>query len=70
MLHAMGLPELVVHSVADYKALALALAHDPARLANLKSRLAAARTTCALFDTPRYARDLEAAYDAMVAGPG
>ena len=70
VLHAVGLPELVVHSVTDYKALTLALAHDPARLAALKSRLVAARSTCALFDTSRYARDLEAAYDAMVAGPG
>ena len=39
-------------------------------IARQKTRLAAARTTCALFDTPRYARDLEAAYDAMLAGPG
>ena len=67
VLHAAGLPELVVRSAADYRSLALALARDPARLADLKRRLVAGRSTCALFDTTRYARDLEAAFAAMVA---
>ena len=66
VLHAAGLPKLVVHSAAEYTALALELALDPARLAALKARLVAGRDRCALFDTPRYARDLEAAFTAML----
>jgi predicted O-linked N-acetylglucosamine transferase (SPINDLY family) len=64
-LHAVGLPELVTQSLAEYAALALALARDPERLAALKSKLLRARDTAPLFDTARLARDLEAAYTAM-----
>ena len=42
---AMGLPELVTKSLADYEALALALALDPARLAALKKTEDSARNT-------------------------
>ena len=62
---AAGLPELAVHSLEDYEALAERLAGDPAMLAGLKRRLAESRDTMALFDTPRYARSLEAAYRTM-----
>lgn len=58
-LHAAGLPELVTTTTADYTALALALAREPARLGALRARLAANRTTCALFDTRRYTRNFE-----------
>ncbi|MEO6407407.1 MAG: hypothetical protein ABIO45_01470, partial [Burkholderiaceae bacterium] len=67
LLYAAGLPELVVGSAAAYASLASALARDPARLADLKRRLVAGRATCALFDTTRYARDLELAFTAMLA---
>jgi tetratricopeptide (TPR) repeat protein len=60
MLLSLGLPELVTQTPQDYEALALALARDPVRLAGLRARLEAARTTAPLFDTPRFARDLEA----------
>jgi len=59
LLTAAGLPELITETAADYEALALALARDPARLAALRAKLAAARHTAPLFDTPRFARDLE-----------
>ena len=39
LLHAVGLPELVTTSLAEYEALALALARDPGRLAELRERL-------------------------------
>ena len=67
LLHAMHLPELVTSSLADYEALALALANDPERLAALKAKVAANRTTTRLFDTAQRTRDLEAAYTTMVA---
>ena len=65
LLHAVGVPELVTTSLADYEALALALARDPAQLAALKSRLARNRATHPLFDTERFARHIEAAYTTM-----
>jgi predicted O-linked N-acetylglucosamine transferase (SPINDLY family) len=64
-LHAAGLPELVTASLGDYEALALKLARDPAALSTIRAKLRAARDTCALFDTARITRNLEAAYIAM-----
>lgn len=60
LLHAVGLPELVTRSLAEYEALALALARDPARLAALRARLAENRLRAPLFDTARFCRQLEA----------
>jgi protein O-GlcNAc transferase len=65
LLRAVGLPELVTESLAAYEELALALTRDPGRLAGLREKLAINRDTEPLFDTPRYTRDLEAAYIAM-----
>ncbi|WP_051357008.1 tetratricopeptide repeat protein [Azorhizobium doebereinerae] len=65
LLTAVGLPELVTTSLADYEALALALAQDPARLAALKARLAAARATAPLFDAAAYTAGIETAYERM-----
>ncbi|MDE8651570.1 tetratricopeptide repeat protein [Novosphingobium album (ex Liu et al. 2023)] len=65
LLHAVGLPELVTHGEAAYAALALDLARDPARLADLRARLAANRLTHPLFDTATHTQGLEAAYAAM-----
>jgi predicted O-linked N-acetylglucosamine transferase (SPINDLY family)/predicted SAM-dependent methyltransferase len=59
LLHAVGLPEMVTHSLADYEALAVALIEDPQRLVSLKAKLLANRSTHALFDTPRFCRNLE-----------
>lgn len=66
LLHAVGLPELVTHSLAEYEALALQLAANPGRLSALRARLAANRTTASLFDTDRFRRHLEAAYLRML----
>jgi predicted O-linked N-acetylglucosamine transferase (SPINDLY family) len=61
-LTAIGLPELITASFAEYEALALKLATDPGLLKSYRHRLAANRRTAPLFDMPRYARDFE---DAM-----
>lgn len=66
LLTAAGMPELITHSADEYEALAVELARDPARLVALRERLIAQRDTCALFDTPRLARDIERAYEAMM----
>ncbi|MBF0461994.1 MAG: tetratricopeptide repeat protein [Magnetococcales bacterium] len=65
LLIQMGVPELVTHSLADYAALALALAHQPERLAAIRARLQANLPTAPLFNTPRFTRHLEAAYTTM-----
>ncbi|SCX57736.1 hypothetical protein [Variovorax sp. EL159] len=62
LLHAVGLPELVTHSAADYLDRARALCADAPRRQALREHLARARGASPLFDTTRYVRDLEAAY--------
>jgi predicted O-linked N-acetylglucosamine transferase (SPINDLY family) len=61
-LHAIGLPELITTSFADYESLALTLARNPELLGRYRQRLSANRQTYPLFDMTRYARDFE---DAM-----
>jgi protein O-GlcNAc transferase len=68
LLTAVGLPELIAPSLADYEALALRLAREPALLASIKQKLARNRETCALFDTTRFTRHIEAAYQTMWEG--
>jgi len=65
LLHAIGMPEMIANSLAEYEALALRLARDPALLAETKAKLARNRTAQALFDTKRFTRNLEAAYVRM-----
>ncbi len=62
LLNAIGLSELVTHSIEDYAALALRLAKDPSLLAGYRNRLAKNRLTHPLFDTDRFRRHIEASY--------
>lgn len=62
-----GFPELVAADMADYEARAVALAADRQQLAALKARVAAAVPTSKLFDSRRFTRHLESAYETMVA---
>jgi len=68
ILCAIGLPELVAETLTDYESLALALATDGPRLAALREKLEANRNTAPLFDTARFTRNLEAAYEKMGQG--
>ncbi len=65
ILRAMALPELVTENLADYESLALALATDAPRLAALKQKLEANRKTTPLFDTARFTRNMETAFEKM-----
>jgi predicted O-linked N-acetylglucosamine transferase (SPINDLY family) len=56
LLNAVGLRELVTTTLADHAALALALAHDPTRLAEIRAKLVRNRETHPLFDTDRFRR--------------
>jgi protein O-GlcNAc transferase len=59
LLHAIGLPELITHSLADYERKALELANAPLYLASLRTKLAANRNTCPLFNTELFCKNLE-----------
>ena len=65
LLTAIGLPELIAKSQAEYEALAVELATNPEKLSAIKDKLANNRSTTPLFDTERYTRNLEAAYEVM-----
>jgi predicted O-linked N-acetylglucosamine transferase (SPINDLY family) len=67
IVSAAGLDELVCDSPDAYEDTAVALAHDPDRLAALRQRLMETRETCPLFDTAALVRDLEAAFTEMIA---
>ena len=58
-LHAIGLPELITTTLADYQARALELAREPERLTQIRHRLAAHRSTYPLFDMARFTRALD-----------
>ncbi|HXT38172.1 MAG TPA: tetratricopeptide repeat protein [Chloroflexota bacterium] len=65
LLTAIGLPELIMPDLAAYEATAVRLATQPAELVALKARLAANRLSYPLFDTSRFVRNLEAAYEEL-----
>ncbi len=65
LLHAIGLPELIAHTLEEYEQIALRLVTTPALLADIKARIAANQATYPLFDTEAFCRNLEAAYIAM-----
>lgn len=65
LLNAIGLPELITRSREEYEERAVDLARHRERLAALKRKLDNARLTAPLFDTTRFTRELEAAYEAI-----
>ncbi|MFL9880113.1 tetratricopeptide repeat protein [Herbaspirillum rhizosphaerae] len=65
LLNAVGLPELITTSVAEYEELAVALASDRERLASYRQRLLANRLTTPLFDSGLFTRHIEDAYRYM-----
>jgi predicted O-linked N-acetylglucosamine transferase (SPINDLY family) len=65
LLRSVGLPELVTSSLADYESLALELALDSDRLRAIRAKLQANRLSTALFDSRRFTRHLESAFETM-----
>lgn len=63
LVSAIGLPEMIATSAADYEARALELAHDADALAALRSKLQRNRLATSLFDTLAFTRMLERAFD-------
>jgi predicted O-linked N-acetylglucosamine transferase (SPINDLY family) len=64
-LAAIGMDELVTGSLADYEALALALARDPTRLHAVRDKLAHNRNLMPLFDIARLVQNVQSAYATM-----
>jgi predicted O-linked N-acetylglucosamine transferase (SPINDLY family) len=62
LLNAIRLPELICSTREHYEELAVELACDPHRLAAIKQKLADQRLTTPLFDTRRFAKNLESAF--------
>ena len=62
LLTALGVPELITSTQQQYEQLAIELASNPQRLAEIRTKIQDNRLTSPLFDTPRFARNLEAAY--------
>lgn len=65
LVSAVGLPELVAASRDDYERKAVALAQDANVLAALRARIPERAADRPLFDTLRFARNLETAYREM-----
>jgi predicted O-linked N-acetylglucosamine transferase (SPINDLY family) len=65
LLMAMGVPELITTSLNDYAALALELAMNAEARAEIRRKLASNRDGAPLFDSRRFARNLEAVYAQM-----
>jgi protein O-GlcNAc transferase len=66
LLSAVGLSELVTHTQEEYEALAVELAMNPQKLADIKAKLAKNRLSTPLFDTPLFTKNIEAAYMKMM----
>ena len=65
LVKAAGLPELLTYSVDEYVERAVHYATHPAELASLRQRLVEQRFNVPLFDTKRFVRHLENAYEQM-----
>jgi predicted O-linked N-acetylglucosamine transferase (SPINDLY family) len=68
LLRAIDLPELVTMRVQDYESLALDLAKNPALLRATREKLQRNRLTTPLYDSERFAKNIEAAYETMLTG--
>jgi predicted O-linked N-acetylglucosamine transferase (SPINDLY family) len=53
---------LITSTQQEYEQLAIELALNPERLAEIRAKIQRNRLICPLFDTPRFARNLESAY--------
>ena len=68
LLNAVGLPDLITHSLEAYEKLAVDLGRNPMRVASYKRYLAEQGRQSALFDMPQIVRDIENAFEALALG--
>jgi predicted O-linked N-acetylglucosamine transferase (SPINDLY family) len=67
LLNALDMAELVATSPAAYESLALDLASNPALLKATREKLARNLKTAPLYDSGRFVKNIETAYEAMLA---
>ena len=67
LLRAAGLPELITNSLQEYESTALMLGKDRTLLQSYRDRLTADPTRHGLFDTAAKTRQIEAAFEQMMA---
>ena len=65
LLASIGLGDLAAKSEEDYLRVAMKLAADLPRLADLRATIRARMRDSPLMDAPRFARNVEAAYRSM-----
>ena len=65
LLRAIGLPELIAGSLWEYEEIAAMLAANTNHLGEIRRSLENSRFSAPLFDTERYTRGLEAAYEVI-----
>ena len=65
MLRVLGMPDLIARDREAYRAMAIRLGRDGDARRALRERLAAARRSSPLYDTPRLTRHMERAYQEM-----
>ncbi len=65
ILNAIDLPEMIATSQDEYEALAIELAKNNIKLAEIKEKLNKNRLTTPLFDTPMFTKNIECAYMKM-----
>ena len=65
LLRAVGLPQLITRSLPEYEDLAGSLITNPQRLRQMRAILAQNRATAPIFDTSKYVKNLEAAYETI-----
>jgi predicted O-linked N-acetylglucosamine transferase (SPINDLY family) len=65
LLNAVGLPELVTHSLQDYEQLAVQLGRQPKRVASYKRYLAENGRKSRLFDVPALVREIENGFERL-----
>jgi protein O-GlcNAc transferase len=66
LLQAIDIPELVATSAHAYEASALEFATNPALLAQTRAKLQRNRLTSPLYDSARFARNIEAVYASLL----
>ncbi len=65
LLSAVGLPDLITETLADYERLAITLGRTPARVESFKRYLRDHGRASALFDLPLLVRDIEAQFERL-----
>ncbi len=65
LLNAVGLPDLVTESLADYERQAVRLGRQPLRVASYKRYLAEHGRSSPLFDMPQLVRDIETEFERL-----